>query len=132
MPYHFDFEPTNQIARVRFEGHITDDDFRNFYSDAAKYAALTKPRAGLVDFSAASSFDVKPATIQYLAASTPVIANPELPRVIVAPTAVTFGMMRMFEMLGDRTRPSFHVVGTEQEAWAILGVSEPRFEPFGE
>lgn len=132
MPYQFDFDPTNQIARVRFEGHVTDDDFRNFYSDAAKYAALTKPRAGLVDFSGASSFDVKPATIQHLAASTPVITNPDLPRVIVAPSAITFGMMRMFEMLGDRTRPSFHVVSTEQEAWAVLGVREPRFGPYGE
>ena len=132
MPYQFDFDHTNQIARCRFEGRITDEDVRNYYSDAAKYVALTKPRGGLLDFSAASSFEVTPATIQYLATLTPVLANPNLPRVLVAPRPSIFGMLRMFEMLGDRTRPSLHVVRTEQEAWAILGVWEPQFGPYHE
>jgi len=39
-------------------------------------------------------------------------------------------MLRMFEMVGERTRPGFHVVHTEREAFAILGVLEPKFEPF--
>ena len=132
VPYQFDFDQANQIARGRFEGRITDEDLRNYYSDAEKYVALTKPRGGLLDFSAASSFEATPATIQHLAALTPVLANPSLPRVLVAPAPLIFGMLRMFEMLGDRTRPSLHVVRTEQEAWAILGVREPQFGPYRE
>jgi hypothetical protein len=35
----------------------------------------------------------------------------------------------MFEMQGQDTRPSLHVVRTEKEAMAILGVTETKFEP---
>jgi hypothetical protein len=37
-------------------------------------------------------------------------------------------MARMFELQGQETRPNLHVVRTEKEAWAILGVSKPKFE----
>jgi len=50
--------------------------------------------------------------------------------VMVAQAPIIFGMLRMFEMVGDRTRPGFHVVRTEREAFAVLGVLEPKFEPF--
>jgi hypothetical protein len=38
-------------------------------------------------------------------------------------------MARMFELQGQETRPNLHVIRTEKEAWAILGVSKPKFEP---
>jgi len=40
-----------------------------------------------------------------------------------------FGLARIFELEGEATRPNLHVVHTEHEAWAILSVKEPRFEP---
>jgi len=38
-------------------------------------------------------------------------------------------MMRMFELHGEATRPNFYVVREEREAWAILGIQNPRFDP---
>jgi hypothetical protein len=38
-------------------------------------------------------------------------------------------MMRMFQIEGEAMRPNIHVVRTEREAWAILSVEKPRFEP---
>ena len=35
----------------------------------------------------------------------------------------------MFEMEGEDKRPNLHVVRSEAEAWAILAVENPQFEP---
>jgi hypothetical protein len=35
----------------------------------------------------------------------------------------------MFELEGQNTRLNLHVVRNEQEAWEILGVQNPKFEP---
>lgn len=130
LPYHFDFDPTNQIARCRFTGQVTNEELRNYYSDAAKYFALTNPLGGYVDFSGATMFDVSREAILELASLPPALPDPQRVRVIVAPTPLIFGMSRMFEMEGERTRPSLHVVSTVQEAWTILGVQEPQFGPY--
>jgi hypothetical protein len=131
VPYEFDFDPVNRIARCRMSGHVTDDDLKSFYVETGKFVALTDPRAGLLDFSAATSFQVSPGTIHDLAKLPPAMPDPARPRVVVAPTPLVFGLMRMFELVGEKTRPTFHVVGTELEAWSVLGVQEPRFEPVG-
>jgi hypothetical protein len=129
VPYHFDFDPQNRILRGTFEGHITDDDLKTGYRVAEQRAAQTSARSGLMDLSAATSLDVSPDTIRELAKSPPVFPDPSLTRVILAPTPQIFGMARMFELQGEGTRPSLHVVRTEAEAWAILGVQKPQFEP---
>jgi hypothetical protein len=38
-------------------------------------------------------------------------------------------MARMFEILGEGTRPNLHVVRTLEEAYKVLDVREPQFEP---
>lgn len=130
MPYHFDFDPTNQIARVRFTGQIKDDELKECYGKMAEFVALTDPRGSITDFSEATAFGVSRETIVELAKLPPALPDPQRVRVIVAPSPLIFGLSRMFEMEGERTRPSLHVVTTEQEAWAILGVWNPQFEPY--
>lgn len=128
--YEFDFDPANKIARCRVSGAVDDDDFRDFYADAGKFVDMTNPGSGLVDFSGVTSFEVSANTIRDVAGQPPALPGPNGPRVIVAPVPIIFGMMRMFEMVGEQTRPGFHVVHTEREAFAILGVLEPQFRPF--
>lgn len=130
MPYHFDFDPTNQIARCRFTGQIKDDELKECYRKMAEFVALSDPRGTVTDFSGATSLQVSRETVLELARLPPALPDPQRVRVIVAPSPLTFGMSRMFEMEGERTRPSLHVVRSEQEAWAILGVWNPRFEPY--
>lgn len=132
LPYRFDFDSTNQIVRCRFEGRVNDEQLRNYYSDAAKYVALTGPKAAITDFSGATAVDISRETILELASLPPALPDPQSVRVIVAPSPLIFGLSRMFGMEGERTRPSLHVVRSEQEAWAILGVSEPQFGPYRE
>jgi hypothetical protein len=49
--------------------------------------------------------------------------------VFVAPTPHIFGMARRFEILGEETRPNWHVVRTLEEAYEVLDVRELQFEP---
>jgi len=111
-------------------GQVTDSTFRDLYVEAGKAVKLMNPSAGIMDFSAVTSFDVSAETIHELAHQPPALPSPASPRVMIAPAPIIFGMLRMFEMVGERTRPGFHVVHTEREAFAILGVLEPKFEPF--
>ena len=129
MPYTFDFDLTNGILRCRLNGRVTDGEFRDFIRTGAEYAVRTHPSAGVVDLSEVASFEVSAQTILELAKLTPVVRDSNLRRVVIAPSSDIYGMMRMFEMEGEETRPNLQVVRTEREAWAILAVQNPRFEP---
>jgi len=51
------------------------------------------------------------------------------PRIIVATDTSGFGLMRMLQMSGERTRPALKGVYTLDEAFAELGVQSLHFEP---
>jgi hypothetical protein len=70
-----------------------------------------------------------PETIYELAATKPIMRDPSRLVVFVAPTPHIYGMARMFEILGEATRPNLHVVRTLEEAYKVLNVQEPQFEP---
>ena len=129
MPYTFDYDPVNWILRCRLSGGVGDELLREFFRAGADHAILTNPSAGVVDLSDVDSFDVSSRAIEELAKAQPVLSNPNLRRIVIAPASDVYGMMRMFEMEGEQVRPGLHVVRSEQEAWAILGVLHPRFEP---
>jgi hypothetical protein len=129
MPYDFEFDSANRLLRCRFVGKITDEALREYYRAAAKYSALTDAHASVLDMSSVTFLEVSAQTIRELANLPPAVADPSRPRCIIAPAAQVFGMARMFELQGQETRPNLHVVRTEREAWAILGVSKPKFEP---
>ena len=129
VPYEFDFDSTNRILRCRFEGRVTDEALKEFFSLATDYATRIDPRGAVADLSAVTSFEVSPQTIRELAKSAPALRNPDRPRCIVAPSPQIFGLVRMFEIAGEATRPNLHVVRTIEEAWAILDVQSPQFLP---
>lgn len=129
MPYSFDFDTAHNILRCRLKNGVTDGVFQDFFEAGSQLAVRTQPGAGVVDFSEVTSFDVSTDTIRLIAKSSPVVFNPNLFRIVVAPAPDIFGMMRMFAMQSEETRPNLHVVHSEHEAWAILAVREPRFKP---
>jgi hypothetical protein len=129
MPYTFDLDPTNGILRCRLTGQVTDVELKDFFRVGSEYAVSVRPSAGVVDFSEVTSFAVSAQTIEDLAKSAPVLPNPNVRRIVIAPPSEIYGMMRMFEIQGEDRRPDLHVVRTEREAWAILAVQKPRFEP---
>jgi hypothetical protein len=129
MPYLIEFDAKNRIIRGRFEGRVTDEELKEYYREMTKYVALTGPCAGITDFSAATSFEVSSNTLRELASLRPAMPDMNLPRFIVAPSPVIFGLSRLFQIAGEVTRPNNHVVSTADQAFAALGVLEPEFEP---
>jgi hypothetical protein len=129
MPYTFDYDLTNDILRCRLGGHVTDGVLQEFFQMGSQHAQTTQPSAGVVDLSEVTSLEVSAETIRQIARSKPVVADPDLRRIIIAPTPHLFGMMRMFATQGEEIRPNLHVVRAEKEAWAILVVQDPQFKP---
>jgi hypothetical protein len=129
MSYQFDFDSTNRILRCQFEGRVTDEELTNYLRIVGQYVALTGPRGGITDLSAVASWEVTPETLRTLASVPPGVPPMGRPRVVLAVSDYIFGMVRMFEIEADITRPNLHVVRTWKEAGAILGVQEFRFKP---
>lgn len=130
MPYHFEFDSANKLMRCRLEGVLVDEELRTCYRDAGEIFASIDAQGGVFDLSGVTSFEVSSKLVHELANSLPILANPSSTRIVIAPSPAAFGMARMFEIVGESTRPNFHVVRTSKEAFAILGVLEPQFKPY--
>ncbi|MGA8223485.1 MAG: hypothetical protein WB780_17690 [Candidatus Acidiferrales bacterium] len=129
MSYRFEFAPKDRILRCSFNGRVTDESLHEYYEQVGKYVARTKPRAGILDLSNITSFDASLETIRSMARSLPAMVDVSLPRFIVAPAAHVFGIARMFQALGEDSRPGLQVFRKLDEAYAALGVTDPQFEP---
>jgi hypothetical protein len=62
-------------------------------------------------------------------ANLPPIFNDPIPRFIVAPSDVGFGLARMFQIYGGKTRQALHVVRTIAEAYASFEITAEHFMP---
>ncbi|HXO44088.1 MAG TPA: hypothetical protein VN846_01345 [Candidatus Cybelea sp.] len=111
------------------DGRVTDEELRRYYRDAELYTTGTDPLSGILDLSGVTSFEVSPELVRELASLPPAMADRARPRVLIATSAAVFGLARMFELHGQESRPNLHVVRSEKEALAILGVSRPSFKP---
>jgi hypothetical protein len=132
MGHRFEFDAENKILLVRPEGRLTDEGLLEIYAGIGKYSAATDARAGIFDFSLVTEFAATTDTIRNLARQEPAMPDAvNRPRVLVAPATHVFGIARMFQIVGERKRPSLTVVRTLDEAFAALGVQSPHFEPLG-
>ena len=129
MGYAFEFNSVNKLLLLRFDGRLTDELYAEAYSAAQKHWAATDAKMGIVDFTPVTDFAASPQFLRQLVNREPVGDAAKYPRVAVAPTTVQFGLARMFQTIGERTRPLLHVVRTIDEAFAILRVQSPRFDP---
>ncbi len=129
VPYHFEFDATNRILRAKFQGHLTNEDLKEYYSLASTLVAKMNPSSAILDLSDVTTLELTSSTVRGLAALPPTVPDQEKPRFIVAPSPPIFGFARMFELEGGQTRPNLHVVRTAKEVWAILGIREPQFQP---
>ena len=130
MPYRFEIERKSKLLAVRFDGDITVDELRRFYFfEVPKLLVRSDLRGSIVDFSNATMSGVSPQDIRELAAQPPADPDAKRLRVIVATTPHVFGLSRMFELHGEETRPHLHVVSSLSQAYALLGVTDPKFEP---
>jgi len=129
MSYRFSVDSQERILRGQIEGKVTREELKAFYEAARELAAMTSPRAAIADFTGVTGFDFGREALLALATFDPVLLNPNLPRVILVPSTLGFGLARMFQQEIGNTRPNVHVVRELSEACEILGVEQFEFKP---
>lgn len=129
MGYHFEFDAANKILLARFEGQLSNKSAEEYHDALGKNWRATNPRAGIWDLSAVTEFTLASDFLRNLAARKPITPGlTSYPRFIVVPVTAGYGLMRMFQIVGETSRPLLHVVHTIDEALAALGVQSPHFE----
>jgi hypothetical protein len=130
MGFRFEFDSVNKILLARFEGRLTDELAEEFYEAAPKYSTATDANASITDLAFVTEFAISAGLLREMADQKPAITDAtRRPYFIVAPSTVAFGLMRMFQTVGQPTRPLLNVVRTMDEALTALGVQSPNFEP---
>jgi DNA-binding NarL/FixJ family response regulator len=128
--FDLDFEPESKVFHLRFHGSITNESIKDFYQTAASRVSGYDFRASIVDFSDVKSLKVTMNVIRELAASPPIDPEISHPRVVVAPNILIYGLALIFQVIGKGSRPKLHVVRQLPQAFALLGLDRPHFQPF--
>jgi hypothetical protein len=130
MAGRFEFDPVNKLLLLRCEGRLTDESLAESYQAIRKYSTATDARVGIFDLSSVTEFAVSSEFIRQLADREPAMTDAtRRPRIIVAPDSVGFGLSRMFQLMGESTRPLLNVVRTMGEALATLNIQSSHFQP---
>jgi hypothetical protein len=126
-----EFDAKNNILRGTLQGPITGAILLDLYAKAAEYIESHPPCRGILDFSGVTDFEVSSDAIRAVAAAKPILPAGYM-RVLVIPQIYIYGLARMFQILGEKTRPELQVVRTLNEAYRMLDVEFPDFRPVGE
>jgi hypothetical protein len=130
MAFRFEFDSVNRILLARFEGPLTNQSAAEYHDALGRNWRATDPLAGIWDLSGVSDFVVAGDFLRSLARRKPVTPGlTNSPRFIVVPETAGYGLMRMFQIVGESSRPLLHVVRTVDEALTALGAQPPQFEP---
>jgi len=129
MAYRFELDATGHVLLCRFSESVSEQRIGQFYREAGEHIERLRPRAVIFDFTEVTSFDVSSASVHSLAEASPLVPDASCPRVVVAPAQHIYTMSRMFQILGERSRPTFRVVRSMAEALAVIGLVHPDFKP---
>jgi hypothetical protein len=114
---------------VQVDGQLTNESLRELYRLSGERVTATDPSAAIVDFSAVTEFVVSSHVFRELAREQPLMPDESRPRFIVTPQVHAFGLGRMFQLVGEHSRPNLKVVRSLGEALQALHVKSPQFEP---
>jgi hypothetical protein len=130
MGFRFEFDPVNRILLMRSDGRLTDELLAECYEAIRKYSTATNAQIGIWDLSSVTEFAVSSEFIRQLASQEPAMPDAtRRPRIICVAGTIGFGLARMFQIMGEPTRPLLGVVHSLDEAFATLGIQSPHFEP---
>lgn len=130
MGFRFEFDHANRILLVRVEGQLSDEILAECYDEIRKRAVATDARMGIFDLSAVSKFPVSTDLIRRLARREPAMPDAaNRMRIIAVENTTGFGLARMFQLVGEKSRPKLQVVRSLEAALTALDVPSPHFEP---
>jgi hypothetical protein len=130
MGFRFEFDPANRILLLRVEGQLSDELLAECYTQIRKRSVETDAHMAIFDFSSVSGFPVSSNLVRQLAKLEPAMPDAtNRTRVIAVENPTGFGLARMFQIVGEETRPKLQVVRTLNDAIVTLGAQSPHFEP---
>jgi hypothetical protein len=132
MPYRFEFDRVHRILRASVEGALGDEEIGQFRADTAKLVGEAQPSGCIIDLSQTGPYDISSANIRLIGKSAPAVPGISILVIVVAPATHMFGLTRMFQITSEETRPWLRVVKSPQEAYELLRVRSPSFEPVPE
>ncbi len=113
------FDKKNNILRGTLEGPLTGAVLLELFAAASKYMASRPPCRAILDLSQVTEFEVAGNAIRQVAAAPPAVPAGYM-RVVVVPQTFIYGLVRMFQILGEKTRPELQVVRTLDEAYRLM------------
>jgi hypothetical protein len=127
MGFVMDFDPRNSILRVTISDGFTDQIMRDICTAISKFVA-SHPCRGIVDYSKVTMFEPSSEAVRTLASSKPAFPAGRT-CIFVCPKDLIFGMARMYQMLGERTRPDLQLARTLDAVYHLLRAEAPEFGP---
>jgi hypothetical protein len=123
------FEPRHKVMLVEFSGTLTMADMARHDELVRRFVAVQpEPVPGIADFSRVEKVGMTIDHISGRAQQQQIKAGQR--RIYVAPTPEKYGLCRMFASLQSaRGATEPEIVRSLQEAYDLLGVADPRFQP---
>jgi hypothetical protein len=129
MGFFLSFDANNNTVKLTFDKVVTIADIAgDAYSALRSFVASQPSCKGIADFSHVSQVAASSDLIRGRARIPPAMPDGQL-FVMVAPLDHIFGLSRMFATFADQTRPHIRVVRTMDEAYRLLEIREPNFQP---
>jgi hypothetical protein len=125
----FKLDPINRILLIQADGQLTDESLRELYRLTGMRVTATDPSAAIVDISAVTEFSASSHVFRELARQNPLMRDESRPRFIVAPQVHAFGLARMFQLVGEHSRPNLKVLRSLDEVLQALHIKSLHFEP---
>lgn len=126
MGYVVEFDEGNNVLRFGWEGPMRDDIYIAESARGRKILASRPGVRGIIDFSGVQGKDISSETIRRVA-RLPTQGEERAVVVFIADTDLEFGLARMFVILTEELLPNRHVVRTMEEAYELLGITDPQF-----
>jgi hypothetical protein len=101
----------------------------DYYAAVKAPSRILKPNITLLEFRDIVSVNLSTTAIALLAGAAPAFPQAAKPRIIVAPTDLLYGKCRAFQMLTEGKRTNLYIVRTIAEAYPLLNIVDPEFQP---
>ena len=126
MGFVFELDQVERIGRWSLSGSVTDQSFRDSLLVVNDLLVGLDLRAGVIDFTEATAFEITEDALKQLAQTAPVLSRDML-RLVVAPENEAFLKSRTFVALSEMSRPNLFVVRNLEAAYHILGTKSPNY-----
>ena len=120
MPVTVEVDRKRKLVITRYSGEVTDADVGRQISEINRLSPYDSDYRVITDFTQVSQFEISAQQIRDVAATESPLSKAK--RVMVAPSDISYGTSRMFQVLALQTRPNISVVRSLAEAYDVLGI----------